>query len=258
MVKRYERAPGRKNLREFKKLMKECGVELLCKFFKACFHSILWWSWGVLNPPQFHMEADARISDKGMVSIVLRRGCRRKWQIGGMKMNASRGKGGKEKASSEVIRVAAKTAYYGGSGLLLIIMALVTIDVIGRALLNKPLVGSRNLGILPCRGCSSRFGPYRVPGRACGRAFMTAFHRKGQNILRILQPCRNRAYGCLAERSLAIELMKANLTSDVLKIPAWPFRAFVPVGAFLVVLVLFVKLSRDFRELRERRTNKCR
>ncbi len=181
-------------------------------------------------------------------------------------MNAFRRKkdgAGKKLNASEVVRVAAKAAYYGGSGLLLIIMALVTIDVIGRALLNKPLVGVLEISEFFLAGAvllGLAHTEY-LGGHVMVELLYDRLSPQRQNILRIFYSLVGIGlYGVIAWQSgrLAIELMKANLTSDVLKIPAWPFRAFVPVGAFLVVLVLLVKLSRDFRDLRERRTNKCR
>ena len=181
-------------------------------------------------------------------------------------MDASREKmdeGGKRLNASEVVKVAAKTAYYAGSGLLLIIMVLVTIDVIGRALLNKPLVGVLEISEFFLAGAvllGLAHTEY-LGGHVNVELFYDRLSPQRKNILRIFYSLVGIGlYGVIAWQSgrLAIELMKANLTSDVLKIPAWPFRAFVPVGAFLVVLVFFVKLSKDFKELRERRTNKCR
>jgi TRAP-type C4-dicarboxylate transport system permease small subunit len=44
----------------------------------------------------------------------------------------------------------------------------------------------------------------------------------------------------------AFEGWEKNLASDVLRIPAWPFLLFVPVGACLLVLVLFCQLFESF------------
>jgi TRAP-type C4-dicarboxylate transport system permease small subunit len=163
---------------------------------------------------------------------------------------------------SEIVRITVKTAYYTGSGLLLIIMFMVTTDVVGRTLLNKPLWGVLEISEFLLAGAVLLGLGYTefLGGNIMVELIYDRLSPKRQNIMRIFYSLVGIGlYGVIAWASgiLTIELMKANLTSDVLKIPAWPFRAFVPVGAFLMVLVLFLKLFKDIQGLRTRRETKC-
>lgn len=161
----------------------------------------------------------------------------------------------------EIVRITVKTAYYTGSALLLIIMFLVTIDVVGRVLLNKPLWGVLEISEFLLAGAVLLGLGYTefLGGNIMVELIYDRLSARWQNILRIFSSLVGIGfYGVIAWASgiLTIELMKAKLTSDVLKIPAWPFRAFVPVGAFLMVLVLSLKLFENIQEFRTRRENK--
>lgn len=164
---------------------------------------------------------------------------------------------------SEIVRIMAKTAYYAGSALLLIIMFMVTIDVLGRALFNKPLWGVLEISEFLLAGAVLLGLGYTefLGGNVMVELVYDRLSPKRQNIMRIFYSLVGIGlYSAITWASgiLTIELMKANLTSDVLKIPAWPFRAFVPVGAALMVLVLLVKLLNDINILRAGREGKCR
>ena len=163
----------------------------------------------------------------------------------------------------EIVRIMAKTAYYSGSALLLIIMFMVTTDVLGRALLNKPLWGVLEISEFFLAGAVLLGLGYTefLGGNVMVELIYDKLSPKVQNVMRIFYSIVGIGlYSVITWASgiLTFELMKANLTSDVLKIPAWPFRAFVPVGASLVVLVLLVKLFKDIQELRIGREDKCR
>jgi TRAP-type C4-dicarboxylate transport system permease small subunit len=161
----------------------------------------------------------------------------------------------------EMVRIVVKTAYYMGSAFLLIIMFLVTIDVAGRALLNKPLWGVLEISEFLLAGAVLLGLGYTefLNGNVMVELVYNRFSARWQNILRIFSCLVGIGfYGAVAWASgiLTIELMKAHLTSDVLKIPAWPFRAFVPVGSLLMVSVLSLKLFDNIQEFRTRGKSK--
>jgi TRAP-type C4-dicarboxylate transport system permease small subunit len=161
----------------------------------------------------------------------------------------------------EIVRITVKTAYYTGSGLLLIIMFLVTTDVVGRVLLNKPLWGILEISEFLLAGAVLLGLGYTelLDGNIMVELLYDRLSPRWQNIQRIFSSLVGIGfYGVIAWASgiLTIELMKANLTSDVLQIPAWPFRAFAPVGACLMILVLSLKLFDNIQELRTRRESK--
>jgi TRAP-type C4-dicarboxylate transport system permease small subunit len=167
-------------------------------------------------------------------------------------------KAGKRWTAEEVIRVTAKTSYYTGTAFLLIIMLLINIDVIGRFFFNSPLWGVLEISEFMLAGCVLLGLGYTefLGGNVMVELFYDRYSPLLKNIMRLFFSILGIGlYGVIAYTSgiLTIDLFKANLTSDVLKIPAWPFRAFVPIGASLVVLVLLVKLFKDIKELRERR-----
>ena len=181
-------------------------------------------------------------------------------------MEADQGKkdgAGKRLNASEVVRITSKAAYYLGSGLLLIIMLLVTIDVAGRYFLNKPLMGVLEISEFLLAG-AVLLGLAHTElqgGNVNVELLYDRLSPQRQNIMRVFYSLIGIGlFGLMAWYSsgLTVKIMNAHMTSDVLKIPAWPFRAFVPVGASLLVLVFFIKLSRDCKELWRRRTDKCR
>ena len=162
----------------------------------------------------------------------------------------------------DIVRIVVKAAYYTGSGLLLIIMFMVTTDVVGRVLLNKPLWGVLEISEFLLAGAVLLGLGYTelLGGNIMVELIYDRLSPKRQNIMRIFYSLVGIGlYSVIAWASgiLTFELMKAHLTSDVLKIPAWPFRAFVPVGAFLMVVVLLLKLFEDIQGLRTGRGSKC-
>ncbi len=162
----------------------------------------------------------------------------------------------------DIVRTIVKASYYTGSGLLLIIMFMVTTDVVGRALLNKPLWGVLEISEFLLAGAIMLGLGYTefLGGNIMVELIYDRLSPKRQNIMRIFYNLVGIGlYSIITWASgiLTFELMQAHLTSDVLKIPAWPFRAFVPVGAFLMVVVLLLKLFEDIQGLRTRRENKC-
>jgi TRAP-type C4-dicarboxylate transport system permease small subunit len=163
---------------------------------------------------------------------------------------------------SEIVRIIVKTAYFMGSGLLLIIMFMVTIDVVSRTLLNKPVWGVLEISEFLLAGAVLLGLGYTefLDGHVKVELIYDRLSPKRQNIMRIFYSLIGIGlYGVITWQSslLTIDQMRTNLTSDVLKIPAWPFRAFVPVGAFLMLLVLFLKLFKDIQGLRTKGENKC-
>jgi TRAP-type C4-dicarboxylate transport system permease small subunit len=163
---------------------------------------------------------------------------------------------------SEIVRIIAKTSYFIGSGLLLIIMFMVTIDVVSRSLLNKPIWGVLEISEFLLAGAVLLGLGYTefLDGHVKVELIYDRLSSKLQNIMRIFYSLvAIGLYGVITWQSgiLTINQMEVNLTSDVLKIPAWPFRAFVPVGAFLMLLVLFLKLFNDIQGLRTKGENKC-
>jgi TRAP-type transport system small permease protein len=182
----------------------------------------------------------------------------------GGKMNTSLRENGLTQNSfsfRELVRITVKTAYYTGSALLLIIMFLVTIDVVGRVLMNKPLWGVLEISEFLLAGAVLLGLGYTefLDGNVMVELIYDRLSARWQNILRIFSSLVGIGfYGAVAWASgiLTIELMNAKLTSDVLKIPAWPFRAFVPIGALLMVLVLSLKLFDNIQEFRKKRENK--
>jgi TRAP-type C4-dicarboxylate transport system permease small subunit len=163
---------------------------------------------------------------------------------------------------SEVVKVVSMASYYTGAAFLLIIMVIVNIDVIGRYLFNSPLWGVLEISEFLLAGCVLLGLGYTefLGGNVQVELFYDHFSPLWKNILRVFYSLFGIGlYGLIAYTSgiLTFDLFKANLTSDVLRIPAWPFRAFVPIGACLVVMVLVLKLSIDIKELWERRRRKC-
>jgi len=163
---------------------------------------------------------------------------------------------------SELVRITAKAAYYTGSGLLLIIMFMVTIDVVGRTLLNSPLWGVLEISEFLLAGAVLLGLGYTefLDGHVKVELIYDRLSPKWQNIMRIFYSLVGIGlYSVITWQSglLTIDQMKDHLTSDVLRIPAWPFRAFVPVGAFLMLLVLFLRVFENIQELRTKGGSKC-
>jgi TRAP-type C4-dicarboxylate transport system permease small subunit len=162
----------------------------------------------------------------------------------------------------EIIRVFTKAVYYFGLILVMVIMFMITIDVIGRFFFNKPLWGVLEISEFLLAGAVLLGLAYTefLDGHVRVELIYDRLSPNWQNRMRMFYNLVGLVFYSLItweSGRLAIEALTDNLTSDVLKIPAWPFRAFVPIGAFLTVLILIVKISNEYKMLRSRRTTGC-
>ena len=154
----------------------------------------------------------------------------------------------------EAIRYTSMGAYYLGSAFLWIIMFMVTIDVVGRYFFNKPLYGSLEICEFLLAGTVLLGLAYtqHLRGQVTVELFFDKFSESTQQILKIFHILIGIGFfSIIAWQSgiLAIETAQNNLTSDILKIPAWPFRLFVPIGSVLLVLELLLQLFEGYSEM---------
>lgn len=148
---------------------------------------------------------------------------------------------------ANAIRKVSKVSFYVGSGLLSVIMFLVTLDVTGRYLFNSPLLGSLEITQFLLAGAVLLGLAYTqdLHGNVDLELIYNRFPKRTQKTLDILSPIIGICLFTIVtwESGInAIEGWQKNLTSDVLRIPAWPFLLFVPVGTCLLVLVLCCQL----------------
>lgn len=144
-----------------------------------------------------------------------------------------------------------------GMFVLLTMMLVTTCDALGRYILNKPIPGAFELatfmlatfillGIAYTEQVNGHVAVtlfiYRMPPRVrlCVNVIMTIF------TLAFFAVITWRAW------ELAGSLRQKGLTSDILDIPAWPFRLLLALGAFLMCLELLTKSVNYVRELMRR------
>jgi TRAP-type C4-dicarboxylate transport system permease small subunit len=148
---------------------------------------------------------------------------------------------------ANAIRKVSRVSFYAGSGLLFVIMFLVTFDVTGRYLFNSPLLGNLEITEFLLAGAVLLGLAYTqdLHGNVDLELLYNHFPKRAQKFLDILPPIIGIGLFtivCWESGINAIEGWQKNLTSDVLRIPAWPFLLFVPVGTCLLVLVLCCQL----------------
>jgi TRAP-type C4-dicarboxylate transport system permease small subunit len=149
------------------------------------------------------------------------------------------------------IRKISRISFYVGSGLLFVIMILVTIDVTGRFFFNSPLLGSLEITEFLLAGAVLLGLGYTqdLRGNVDLELFYNRFSKRAQRFSDLLAYIIGIALFTIVTWegwNNALEGLEKNLASDVLRIPAWPFLLFVPVGACLLVLVLFCQLFESF------------
>lgn len=155
------------------------------------------------------------------------------------------------------IRIVSKACFYTGSALLMIIMFLVTVDVVGRYFFNKPLLGVLEISEFLLAGAVLLGMGYTqfLHGHVMAEVVYDHLSAKTQARLKVfhfvLGIC---LFTLVAWQSgvLAVEAWQNKLASDVLRIPAWPFRFFVPIGTSLLVLELFIQFMEDLAGSKER------
>jgi TRAP-type C4-dicarboxylate transport system permease small subunit len=149
------------------------------------------------------------------------------------------------------VRKASRVSFYVGSGLLFVIMFLVTIDVVGRFFFSSPLLGSLEITQFLLAGAVLLGLAYTqdLRGNVDLELFYNCFSKRVQRFSDILAYVIGIGLFTIVTWegwNNALDGWEKNLASDVLRIPAWPFLLFVPVGAGLLVLVLFCQLFESF------------
>jgi TRAP-type C4-dicarboxylate transport system permease small subunit len=149
------------------------------------------------------------------------------------------------------VRKISRISFYIGSGLLFVIMILVTIDVTGRFFFNSPLLGSLEITEFLLAGAVLLGLAYTqdLRGNVDLELFYNRFPKGMQKFCDTLAYFVGIGIFIVVTWEGAINAFEGwgkNLASDVLRIPAWPFLLFVPVGACLLVLVLFCQLFESF------------
>jgi TRAP-type C4-dicarboxylate transport system permease small subunit len=163
-------------------------------------------------------------------------------------------------ALERAIRIVSKSSFYAGSALLMIIMVLVTIDVVGRYFFNKPLLGGLEISEFLLAGAVLLGMGYTqfLGGNVMAEVVYDRLSAKTQARLRVFHLVVGICiFSLVAWQSgvMAVEAWQNKLTSDVLRIPAWPFRFFVPIGTSLLVLELFIQFMKDLAGSKEREQN---
>jgi len=163
-------------------------------------------------------------------------------------------------ALERAIRIVSKASFYAGSALLMIIMFLVTIDVGGRYFFNRPLLGVLEISEFLLAGAVLLGMGYTqfLHGHVMAEVVYDHLSPKTQVRLRVFHFMVGICiFSLVAWQSgiMAVEAWQNKLTSDVLRIPAWPFRFFVPLGTSLLVLELFIQLMKDLAGSKERGQN---
>jgi TRAP-type transport system small permease protein len=149
------------------------------------------------------------------------------------------------------VRKVSRISFYIGSGLLFVIMILVTVDVTGRFFFNRPLLGSLEITEFLLAGAVLLGLAYTqdLRGNVDLELIYKLFPGRLQRFCDILAYIIGIGLFAVVTWEGAVNAFEGwgkNLASDVLRIPAWPFLLFVPVGACLLVLVLFCQLCESF------------
>lgn len=167
-----------------------------------------------------------------------------------------RGKGTILTGLAGAVRKVSRINFYIGSGLLFVIMILVTIDVTGRFFFHSPLLGALEITEFLLAGAVLLGLAYTqdLRGNVDLELFYARFSKPTQRFSDILAYLIGICLFAIVtwEGGInALEGWEKNLASDVLRIPAWPFLLFVPVGACLLVLVLCCQLFEFFGKMAE-------
>jgi TRAP-type C4-dicarboxylate transport system permease small subunit len=148
---------------------------------------------------------------------------------------------------ARAVRKFSRISFYIGSGLLFVIMILVTIDVTGRFFFDSPLLGSLEITEFLLAGAVLLGLAYTqdLRGNVDLELFYNRLSKRAQRFSDLLAYIIGIGLFTIVTWegwNNALDGWEKNLASDVLRIPAWPFLLFVPVGACLLVLVLFCQL----------------
>lgn len=148
---------------------------------------------------------------------------------------------------SKYVRLAEKALYYASSFLAMATMILVAADVTGRYVFSRPIEGSLELCEFFMVGIVL-FGVAYTQQRGGHVAVEIVYDRLGgktKHVLRVFLA----SVGLVLFPILTwltsipvIEAIQRGLTSDVLGIPAFPFRAFVPLSFFFLALEHILEL----------------
>lgn len=157
---------------------------------------------------------------------------------------------------SKVFRDVSKATFYTSSALLVIIMFLVTIDITGRTFFNAPLLGTLEIcefllagAVMLGMGHTQSLGGHVMVELLYER--MSPRWQKVQNIFSILVGIV--IFGLVTWQGgvYALSGYENHLTSDILKIPAWPALFFVPIGSFLFTVELVIELGERLNQSRK-------
>jgi TRAP-type C4-dicarboxylate transport system permease small subunit len=150
------------------------------------------------------------------------------------------------------------SVYTGVAGMftLLIMMLFTTFDVIGRSFFRTPIIGSYELTrymlvIVVLLGI-----PYtqQVEGNVRITLFVSRLSPKVRVILDIVITLLGLAFFLLIAWGGWLETVssfRGGGVSDMLRIPEWPFRLLISVGAFLLSLELLLKMITSAGELKK-------
>ncbi len=148
--------------------------------------------------------------------------------------------------------------YTGVAGMftLLIMMSFTTCDVIGRSFFRTPIMGSYELTrymlvIVVLLGI-----PYtqQVEGNVRITLFVSRLSPRVRVTMDIVITLLGLAFFLLIAWGGWLETVssfKGGGVSDMLRIPEWPFRLLISVGAFLLSLELLIKMINSAGELRK-------
>ena len=152
---------------------------------------------------------------------------------------------------ARLARITSKTVYYTGSGCLIVIMFLVTIDVTGRYFFNKPLLGTLEITEFLLAG-AVLFGlsyTQHLRGNVRVELFFDRLPEKCQFCLNnFAQIIGLILFAVITYEGIvnAYDGYVSHLSSDILRFPAWPFLLFVPLGAVLMFLEILIQILENF------------
>ena len=151
---------------------------------------------------------------------------------------------------SKIIRGISKVTFYSSSAFLVVIMFLVTIDVTGRAFFDTPLLGTLELCefMLACAIMLGLAHTQHVGGNVMVELLYERLPARMQKAMSILSLAVGIVIFVLMTWQggvYAYTNWEADLTSDILKIPAWPALSSVPVGAALMTVELVMELMEN-------------
>jgi TRAP-type C4-dicarboxylate transport system permease small subunit len=150
------------------------------------------------------------------------------------------------------------SVYTGVAGMftLLVMMLFTTCDVIGRSFFRTPIIGSYELTRYMLVIVVLLAIPYtqQVEGNVRITLFISRLTPKVQVIIDIVITLFGLVFfliivwgGCLE----TVSSFRGGGVSDMLRIPEWPFRLLISVGAFLLSLELLIKMITSIGELKK-------